>query len=232
MIRVLLVDDQPLIRAGFRALLDAEDDIDVVAEAADGEQGVTLAVRHVPDVALVDVQMPVLDGIEATRRIAADPRLDRVHVVILTNYGLDEYVFTALRAGASGFLVKDIEPEDLLRAVRVAARGDALLSPTVTRTLISEYVSRPPETYPTQSLEVLTKREREVVALVARGLSNDEIATHMVISPTTAKTHVSRAMTKLHARDRAQLVVYAYESGLVIPRDSGRTGRRSDPAGR
>ena len=219
MIRVLLVDDQPLIRAGFRALLEAEDDIEVVAEAADGQQGVALAAQYVPDVALVDVQMPVMDGIEATRRIAADPRMAGVHVVILTNYGLDEYVFTALRAGASGFLVKDIEPDDLLRAVRVAARGDALLSPAITRRLISEYVSRPPEASPAAGLEVLTNREREVMALVARGLSNDEIAAHMVISPTTAKTHVSRAMTKLHARDRAQLVVYAYESGLVTPRD-------------
>jgi DNA-binding NarL/FixJ family response regulator len=223
-IRVLLVDDQPLIRAGFRALLDAEDDIEVVAEAADGYQAVECATAQVPDVALIDVQMPVLDGIEATRRIAADPSLAGVHVVILTNYGLDEYVFNALRAGASGFLVKDIEPEELLRAVRVAARGDALLSPAITRKLISEYVSRPPETYPTASLAVLTNREREVVALVARGLSNDEIAAHMVISPTTAKTHVSRAMTKLGARDRAQLVIYAYESGLVTPRGS-------DPAG-
>jgi DNA-binding NarL/FixJ family response regulator len=222
-IRVLLVDDQPLIRAGFRALLEAEDDIEVVAEAADGQQGVALAAQHVPDVALVDVQMPVVDGIEATRRIAADPRLAGVRVVILTNYGLDEYVFAALRAGASGFLVKDIEPDDLLRGIRVAARGDALLSPAITRRLISEYVSRPPEALPTTGLEVLTNREREVMALVARGLSNDEIATHMVISPTTAKTHVSRAMTKLHARDRAQLVVYAYESGLVSPRDSGRS---------
>jgi DNA-binding NarL/FixJ family response regulator len=217
-IRVLLVDDQPLIRAGFRALLDAEDDIQVVAEAGDGQQAIALAAQHLPDVALVDVQMPVLDGIEATRQIAADPDLTGVHVVILTNYGLDQYIFTALRAGASGFLVKDIEPDDLLRAVRVAARGDALLSPTVTRRLISEYVSRPPEAAPATGLETLTNREREVMALVARGLSNDEIAAHMVISPTTAKTHVSRAMTKLHARDRAQLVVYAYESGLVTPK--------------
>jgi DNA-binding NarL/FixJ family response regulator len=231
-IRVLLVDDQPLIRAGFRALLEAEDDIEVVAEAADGQQGVALAAQHVPDVALVDVQMPVLDGIEATRRIAADPRLAGVHVVILTNYGLDEYVFAALRAGASGFLVKDIEPDDLLRGIRVAARGDALLSPAITGRLISEYVSRPPEALPAAGLEVLTNREREVMALVGRGLSNDEIATHMVISPTTAKTHVSRAMTKLHARDRAQLVVYAYESGLIAPRDPGRTDRRPDQAGR
>ncbi|GAA2065629.1 response regulator transcription factor [Streptomyces albiaxialis] len=219
-IRVLLVDDQTLIRGGFRALLEAEDDIEVVGEGADGREAVRLAAEHLPDVALVDVQMPVSDGIEATRLIAADPALSGVHVVILTNYGLDEYVFNALRAGACGFLVKDIEPADLLHAVRVAARGEALLSPAITRKLISEYVSRPMDlTAGTDgSLDVLTNREREVVALVARGLSNDEIAAHMVISPTTAKTHVSRAMTKLHARDRAQLVVLAYESGLVTAR--------------
>jgi DNA-binding NarL/FixJ family response regulator len=216
-IRVLLADDQPLIRGGFRALLDAEDDISVVAEAADGHQAVSLAGEHLPDVALMDVQMPVLDGIEATRRIAADPRLGGVHVVILTNYGLDEHVFNALRAGAGGFLVKDIEPADLLHAVRVAARGDALLAPAITRRLISDYVSRPPDHGVADALAGLTNREREVVALVARGMSNDDIAAHMVISPTTAKTHVSRAMTKLHARDRAQLVVLAYESGLVTP---------------
>lgn len=215
MIRVLLVDDQPLIRSGFRALLDAEDDIEVVAEAADGVSGVQLAQRHLPDIALVDVQMPVLDGIEATRRIAADPALAGVHVVILTNYGLDEYVFNALKAGAAGFLVKDIQPEDFLHAVRVAARGDALLAPSITRKLIDRYVSRPP--HPNGDVTGLTNREREAVVLVARGLSNDEIADHMVISPLTAKTHVNRAMTKLHARDRAQLVVIAYESGLVVP---------------
>ncbi|TNY37999.1 response regulator [Thermomonospora catenispora] len=217
MIRVLLVDDQALIRGGFRALLENEDDIEVVAEAADGEQGVALAREHRPDVVLLDIQMPVLDGIEATRLIAADERLSGVHVVILTNYGLDEYVFHALRAGACGFLVKDTEPADLVQGVRVAARGDALLSPAITRRLIGEYVARRPETAP-PALEVLTDREREVTALVARGLSNDEIAAHLVISPTTAKTHVSRAMTKLGARDRAQLVVLAYESGLVTPR--------------
>ncbi|PRX43679.1 LuxR family two component transcriptional regulator [Prauserella shujinwangii] len=220
MIRILLVDDQPLIRAGFRALLDAEDDMTVVGEAADGAAGVTLAREHRPDVALVDAQMPVVDGIEATRRIAADPDLSRVHVVMLTNYGFDEYVFAALRAGACGFLVKDSEPADLIAAVRVAARGDALLSPSITRKLISEFVSRPPEARASVGMDVLTRREREVVALVARGLSNDEIATHMVISPTTAKTHVSRAMVKLRARDRAQLVVFAYEAGLVTPRRS------------
>lgn len=218
-IQVLLVDDQPLIRGGFRALLDAEDDIEVVAEAADGQQGVELAVRHVPDVALIDIQMPVMDGIEATRRIAGDERLAGVHVVILTNYGLDEYVWGALRAGAGGFLVKDIEPGDLLHGVRVAARGDALLSPAITSKLIGEYVSRPPNAQVASGLEILTNREREVVALVARGMSNDEIAAHMVISPMTAKTHVSRAMTKTGARDRAQLVVFAYESGLITPRD-------------
>ncbi|MFF5986922.1 response regulator [Prauserella flavalba] len=220
MIRVLLVDDQALIRGGFRALLEAEDDIEVVGEAADGAHGAELAAETVPDVALIDIQMPVLDGIEATRRIVADPRLDGVHVVMLTNYGFDEYVFNALRAGASGFLVKDIDPADLLHSVRVAARGDALLAPSITRRLIAEFVSRLPEPDIGKSMERLTNREREVVALVARGLSNDEIAQHMVISPTTAKTHVSRAMTKLHARDRAQLVVFAYESGLVSPKRS------------
>jgi DNA-binding NarL/FixJ family response regulator len=221
-IRVLLVDDQALMRAGFRALLAAEDDIEVVGEAADGQQGVDLAVRHVPDVALIDVQMPVMDGIEATRRIAADARLAGVRVVILTNYGLDEYVFDALRAGATGFLLKDTEPADLLQAIRVAARGDALLSPAITRRLISEFVSRPPDIAPTAGPEILTNREREVVALVGRGLTNDEIAAHMVISPFTAKTHVSRAMVKLQARDRAQLVVFAYETGLVTLRKPAR----------
>jgi DNA-binding NarL/FixJ family response regulator len=216
-IRVLLVDDQPLIRSGFRALLDAEDDIAVVAEAADGAAALTLAREHLPDVALVDVQMPVVDGIEATRRIAADPALAAVHVVILTNYGLDEYVFNALRSGAAGFLVKDIEPEDFLHAVRVAARGDALLAPAITRRLIDRYVTQPPHRDARAALRHLTGREREAVALVARGLSNEQIAARMVISPTTAKTHVNRAMTKLHARDRAQLVIVAYESGLVVP---------------
>ncbi len=217
MIRVLLVDDQSLIRSGFRALLDAEDDIEVVAEAADGQEGLALAREHRPDVALIDIRMPVLDGIEATSRIAADPGLAGVHVVILTNYGLDEYVFNALRAGAAGFLVKDIEPEDFLHAVRVAARGDALLAPSITRKLISRYVTGPPPASTATSLKWLTNREREAVALVAHGLSNDEIAQRMVISPMTAKTHINRAMTKLHARDRAQLVILAYESGLVTP---------------
>ena len=218
MIRVLLVDDQPLIRSGFRALLDLEDDIEVVAEAADGNEGLALTKAHLPDLVLIDIQMPGVDGIEATRRIAADPDLDRVHVVILTNYGLDEYVFNALRAGAAGFLVKDILPEDFLHAVRVAARGDALLAPSITRKLISRYVAQPLDRGTPAGLEELTNREREAVALAAHGLSNDEIAERMVISPTTAKTHVNRAMMKVHARDRAQLVVLAYESGLVTPR--------------
>jgi len=219
-IRVLLIDDQPLIRSGFRALLDLEDDIEVVAEAADGNEGLALVKEHLPDIVLIDIQMPVVDGIEATRLIAADPALAQVHVVILTNYGMDEYIFNALRAGAAGFLVKDILPEDLLHAVRVASRGDALLAPSITRKLINRYVAQPLNTTAGTGLEELTNREREAVALVAQGLSNDEIADHMVISPMTAKTHINRAMTKVHARDRAQLVVLAYESGLVAPRNS------------
>ncbi|GIG66205.1 response regulator [Phytomonospora endophytica] len=219
MIRVVLVDDQPLLRSGFRALLDLEDDIEVVGEAADGAAGLALIREHRPDIALIDVQMPVLDGIETTRRVAADPALDDVHVVILTNYGFDEYVYNALRAGAAGFLVKDIVPEDFLHAVRVAARGDALLAPSITRRLIARFVAEPPHRAVGTGLPELTNREREAVAFAARGLSNDQIADRMEISPVTAKTHINRAMAKLHARDRAQLVVYAYESGLVVPRE-------------
>ena len=218
MIRVLLADDQALMRAGFRALLDAEDDLAVVGEAADGAAAVDQSRRLRPDVVLMDIQMPGLDGIEATRRIAADPALAVVRVLILTNFGLDSYVFAALRAGASGFLLKDADPADLLQAVAVVARGDALLAPAVTRTLISEFVTAPPPTDPAAGREVLTAREQEIAELVARGLSNDEIADHMVISPFTVKTHVNRAMMKLHCRDRAQLVVWAYESGLIAPR--------------
>ncbi|MGE5293169.1 MAG: response regulator [Micromonosporaceae bacterium] len=188
------------------------------AGLADGRQGVVLAREHGPDIALIDVQMPVLDGIEATRQIVEDDRLASVHVVILTNYGLDEYIFRALRAGASGFLLKDTEPAELLQALRVVMRADALLSPAVTRELISEFAARPPDALASAGMETLTKREREIVALVAHGLSNDEIAAAMVLSPATAKTHVSRAMTKLGARDRAQLVVFAYQTGLVHPR--------------
>jgi DNA-binding NarL/FixJ family response regulator len=220
MIRILLADDQALIRSGIRALLDAEDDIEVVAEAADGGQAVTLAAQHRPDIALVDIQMPVVDGIEATRQIVTDERLAEVRVVILTNFGLDEYIFRALRAGASGFLLKDTQPADLLQALRIVMRGDSLLSPAVTRRLISEFVARPPDAVAAAGMERLTNREREVVAMVAHGLSNDEIAAAMVLSPTTAKTHVSRAMVKLGARDRAQLVVFAYQAGLVSPREA------------
>ena len=219
MIRVALVDDQTLIRTGLRALLDAEEDIEVVGEGDNGREAVALAAEHQPDVVLMDIQMPVLDGVAATRAIVADESLENVRVVILTNFGLDQYVFDALRAGASGFLVKDTDPDDVLQALRVAADGDALLSPVITRTLISEFVSRPPDSISTGGLEVLTNREREVVALVGHGLSNDEIAERMVVSPTTAKTHVSRAMTKTAARDRAQLVVFAYETGLVKARE-------------
>jgi DNA-binding NarL/FixJ family response regulator len=218
MIRVLLADDQALMRAGFRALLDAEDDLEVVGEAADGAAAVDQSRRLRPDVALMDIQMPGLDGIEATRRIAADPGLTGVRVLILTNFGLDAYVFAALRAGASGFLLKDADPADLLQAVAVVARGDALLAPAVTRTLISEFVTAPPPADPAAGRDVLTAREQEIAELVARGLSNDEIADQMVISPLTVKTHVNRAMMKLHCRDRAQLVVWAYESGLIAPR--------------
>jgi DNA-binding NarL/FixJ family response regulator len=218
---VLLADDQALIRSGIRALLEAEDDIEVAAEAADGQQAVALAREHRPDIALVDIQMPGLDGIETTRQIAADPELAGVRVVILTNYGHDEYIFQALRAGAYGFLLKDTEPAELVQALRVALDGNALLSPAVTRRLISEFVARPPDALASAGMETLTNREREVVALVAHGLNNDEIAAAMVVSPSTAKTHVSRAMTKLGARDRAQLVVFAYQSGLVSPRGRG-----------
>ncbi|HYT26444.1 MAG TPA: response regulator transcription factor [Actinomycetota bacterium] len=217
MIRVLLADDQVLVRAGFRALLDAQDDIEVVGEAGDGEEAVRLAGRLVPDVVLMDVRMPGLDGLAATRMIAADARLAQVRVVILTTFELDEYVFEALRVGASGFLVKDTEPVDLIRGVRAVARGDALLSPGVTRRLIAEFAARAKEPRTMPELDALTDREREVMALVAGGLSNEEIAERLVVSPATAKTHVSRAMVKLGARDRAQMVVLAFESGLVKP---------------
>ncbi|WP_046472098.1 response regulator [Allosalinactinospora lopnorensis] len=217
MIRVLLTDDQALVRAGFRALLDSAADISVVAEAEEGAQAARLARSERPDVVLMDIRMPGTDGLAAARRILSDPALTRTRVVILTTFDLDEYIFEALRTGASGFLVKDTEPEDLLQGVRVVARGDALLSPNVTRRLIADYARRPHRPEPDTRLNELTGREREVLALVGEGLSNEEIAARLVLSPATAKTHVSRTMVKLRARDRAQLVVVAYESGLVRP---------------
>jgi DNA-binding NarL/FixJ family response regulator len=217
-IRVLLADDQALLRAGFRVLLESAGDIEVAGEAATGAEAVALAREVRPDVVLMDIRMPDLDGLEATRRIAGDPELAGVRVLILTTFEVDEYIFDALRAGASGFVVKDIEPTELLHAVRVVARGEALLSPTVTRRLIADFASRRERRVaPARTLEQLTEREREVVAQVATGKSNDEIAAALFLSPATVKTHVSRAMSKLDARDRAQLVVLAYETGLVSP---------------
>jgi DNA-binding NarL/FixJ family response regulator len=217
-IRVALAEDQALVRAGFSVLFDAEPGIEVVGVASDGREAVELARAQRPHVLLMDIRMPEVDGIEATRQIVADPALDDVRVLILTTFELDEYIVDALRAGASGFLLKDIEPVELVRAVKVVAAGDSLLSPSVTRRLIGEFVNRsgtPPT--PSPALDVLTDREREVLALVGTGLSNQEIGAELFISVATARTHVSRAMTKLHARDRAQLVVAAYESRLVTP---------------
>jgi DNA-binding NarL/FixJ family response regulator len=216
-IRVVLADDQVLVRAGFRALLDAQDDIEVVGEAGDGVEAVTLVRRLRPDVVLMDIRMPALDGLAATRQIAALDTLGNTRIIMLTTFELDEYVFEALRGGACGFLVKDTEPVELIRAVRAVAAGDALLSPSVTRRLIAEFATRAKEPRSSLRLNALTDREREVMALVGEGLSNEEIAARLVVSPATAKTHVSRTMVKLGARDRAQLVVFAYESGLVKP---------------
>ncbi|HEX4724641.1 MAG TPA: response regulator transcription factor [Pseudonocardiaceae bacterium] len=217
-IRVVLADDQALVRAGFRVLLDTEDGFEVVGEAADGAAAVAAARASHPDVVVMDVRMPGMNGIAATGEITGDPDLAHVKVLVLTTFDLDEYVFDALRSGASGFLLKDTEPVELLRALRVVADGEALLAPTVTKRLISEFVARPEHRRPApHALGELTDREREVLALVAGGMSNDEIAAHLVISPATSRTHVSRIITKLHARDRAQLVVLAYESGLVRP---------------
>jgi DNA-binding NarL/FixJ family response regulator len=217
-VRVAVADDQPLVLEGFATVVSRAPDLELVGQASDGEQAVGLARQHRPDVFLMDVRMPVLDGIEATRQITTDPATAGVRVLILTTFDLDEYVFSALRAGASGFLLKDVGPEALLDGVRVVAAGDALLAPRVTRRLIEQY-SRRPEGVPLddRALAVLTDHEREVLALVGKGLSNQEIAERLYMSPATAKTHVVRAMSKLHAGDRAQLVVIAYETGLVTP---------------
>ena len=217
-VRLVLVDDQALVRAGLRSLVEQEDDLLVVGEAADGRAGLEVVRRERPDVVLMDIRMPVLDGIEATSLIAADPDLADVRVLVLTTFEIDDYVFAALRAGAGGFVVKDAEPAELLRAIRVVARGESLLSPSVTRRLVEAFAARPaPSGPPVAALEELTDREREVVALVGSGLSNEEIADRLVISVATARTHVSRSMIKVGARDRAQLVVFAYEAGLVTP---------------
>ena len=219
MIRVVVVDDQGLVRSGFVVLLRSAPDIEVVGEAGDGREALEVVTRERPDVVLMDIRMPEMDGVEATRRIAADPRLTSTRVLILTTFDLDEYVFAALRAGASGFLLKDTLPEDLLAAVRVVADGETLLSPGVTRRVVEEFLRRPAvgAAAPVPGLDQLTEREREVLAAVARGLSNAEMADALFISPATAKTHVSHLLTKLHARDRAQLVVVAYEGGVVQP---------------
>ena len=219
MIRVAVADDQALVRSGFAVLLRSAGDIDVVGEAADGREAVDLAQRARPDVMLMDIRMPEMDGLEATRRITSDDATASTRVLILTTFDLDEYVFEALRAGASGFLLKDTLPDELLAAVRVVAGGEALLAPKVTRRLIEQFVQQPVATKaePHPRLGLLTEREREVLAAVARGLSNAEIAEQLFMSHATAKTHVSRLLTKLDARDRAQLVMLAYEAGVVVP---------------
>lgn len=218
MIKVLLADDQELVRAGFKMLLDVEEDIAVVGEAADGSQAVALSRAVRPDVVLMDIRMPVLDGIQATRQIARTHGLEQVRVLILTTYDTDANVFEALQAGASGFLLKDSGPAELLHGIRVVAAGEALLAPRITRRLIAQFTAaRTAHQAAEDRLAILTAREREVLALVGQGLSNEEIAAALTLSPATARTHVSRAMTKLGARDRAQLVVLAYQTGLVTP---------------
>lgn len=221
-IRVLVADDQALVRGGFHVLVDSAADLEAVGEASDGAEAVALARELAPDVVLMDIRMPTMDGIEATRAIAGDPATANTRVLVLTTFDLDEYVYQALRAGASGFLLKDTEPDALLEAIRIVAGGDALLSPSVTRRLIAEFARRPAHVTPALGhVDQLTEREREVLVLVARGLSNSEIAQELYISPATAKTHVSRIMMKLEARDRAQLVALAYESGFVAPGSNG-----------
>ena len=216
MISVVLVDDQALVRIGLRTLLESEDDLTVAGEAEDGKAAFELIRSARPDVVLMDIRMPVMDGIEALRAIVDDPGLRDTRVVMLTTFELDEYVFESLRAGASGFLIKDTEPAELLHAIRVVAAGESLLSPTVTRRLIEEFAARPSRQLSVHpGIKTLTDREREVVTLVAEGLTNDQIAERLVVSPATARTHVSRSMVKLNARDRAQLVVFAYQSGLA-----------------
>jgi DNA-binding NarL/FixJ family response regulator len=218
MIRVVVADDQALVRGGFRVLVDSAADLQVVGEAPDGAQAVELTAREHPDVVLMDIRMPAMDGLEATRRILAASHQPAPRVLILTTFDLDEYVFAALKAGASGFLLKDTPPEALLAGIRTVAGGDALLSPSVTRHLIEEYVRRPdPAAVPPAELDGLTEREVEVLGLVAKGWSNAEIAHRLHVTPSTAKTHLSRLLMKLDARDRAQLIVIAYESGLVSP---------------
>jgi DNA-binding NarL/FixJ family response regulator len=217
-VRVGIADDQPLIRTGLRAMIEHADDLELIGEAEDGDQAIDLARRHRPDVVLMDIRMPRRDGIEATRRITEDADLGDVRVLILTTFDLDEYVYAAIKAGASGFVLKDAPPEEVIDAIRIVARGDALLAPSITRRLIEDLAARPdPDRPPPPELGALTDREREVLALVGRGLSNAEIAEQLFMSPATAKTHVSHVMTKLYARDRAQLVVLAYETGLVSP---------------
>jgi len=216
-IRVLVADDQALVRHGFCALIDAEDDMDVVGEASTGSEAIELAFRTSPDVILMDIRMPELDGIAATARLTADDRLGGTRVLVLTTFDLDQYVYDALRAGASGFLLKDTAPQQLLDAIRIVAAGDALIAPGITRRLIDEFASRPVAGEDSEALVQLTPRERDVLVEVGRGRSNAEIAETLIISPLTAKTHVSRILTKLAARDRAQLVVVAYETGLVRP---------------
>lgn len=226
-LKVLIADDQALVRAGFKVLIDTDDGLEVVGEAANGREATELVKRHQPDVVLMDIRMPEMDGIEATKAIVGDPECDSTKVLVLTTFDLDEYVFSALRAGASGFLLKDTDPADLLRAIRIVADGESLLAPRITSRLIAQFTAQPEATVEAdtagaepsnhEGLELLTEREREVMVLVARGLSNGEIAEELIVSHATAKTHVSRILMKLNARDRAQLVVIAYESGLIRP---------------